>query len=227
MCGRTVYNFTDNEVVADKSFNITKVENNFKPNFNVSPTQQIPVIIPGSRILTTFRWGLIPFWAKDKKIGYKMINARSETLIDKPIFKSILKNKRCLVLASGFYEWDNKKHPHLFQIKNKKIIAFAGFWDEWEDKETNNKIKTCTIITCEPNKFMNRFHDRMPVILKEKEFNIWLTSEEFSEYRSVLRPINEELMTEYEVSTEVNSPKNNKKELLEPIENESKQNYLF
>ncbi len=217
MCGRSVSDFTDVEVNNDPKFKVTEVQTSFKPNYNVAPTQQIPIINKGSRILTTYRWGLIPFWAKDKKIGYKLINARSETLIEKPSFKNILKNKRCLVLASGFYEWDSNKHPHYIQVKEQKIFAFAGLWDEWTDKKTGEHIKSCTIITCEPNNFMRKLHYRMPVILNPKDYETWLESNDFTKYRGLLIPIKDELMTEYEVTSEVNSPKNNKKELLKPL----------
>jgi len=218
MCGRSVYDFTDIDVKNDPKFKITEVQTSFKPNYNVAPSQQIPVVLVGSRILTTFRWGLIPYWANDKKIGYKMINARSETLIDKPSFKNSMKTKRCLVLASGFFEWDSSKHPHYIRIKNQHIIAYAGLWDEWTDKETNEKIRSCTIITCSANNLMKKMHDRMPVILDLENYDIWLTSDNFIEYRSLLIPCKDELMYEYEVSQEVNSPRNNRKELLEPVE---------
>lgn len=236
MCGRSVYNFTEKDVKEDKSFNITKVETSFTPNYNVAPSQQIPVIIPGSHILTTFRWGLIPYWAKDKKIGYKMINARSETLHEKPSFKKSLKSKRCLILASGFYEWgkikDNsdkivKKIPHYIQVKDKKIIAFAGLWDEWTNPENKEEvIKTCTIITCPANKFMKKLHDRMPVILKPEDYDKWLTNNEYTEIRGLLIPYRDNLMTEYKVSTDVNSPKNNHEDLLNK-DKSGKQEKLF
>ena len=217
MCGRSVSDFSDVDVSKDKIFAITETQAKFEPNYNVAPTQQIPVIIPGSRILTTFRWGLIPFWAKDKKIGYKMINARSESLIEKPSFKNLLKNKRCLILASGFYEWDKNKQPHYIQIKNHKIIAYAGLWDEWTDKETNEKIRTCTIITCPANKFMQMLHHRMPVILQEKDLNTWLTSEDFTEIRSLLLPYNDKDMIEHKVNKDVGNVKNNSRELIDEI----------
>ena len=122
MCYRASTNFSEVDVKNDKVFNVTKVNAKFSPRYNVSLTQKIPVIIPGSRILDMYRWGLIPGWAKDEKIGYKLGNARSETISEKPSFKNSFKNKRCLVLVSGFYEWNKEKQPFHIRLKKQKIF---------------------------------------------------------------------------------------------------------
>jgi putative SOS response-associated peptidase YedK len=220
MCGRMSRIFTEKDAEKQKKFMITKIMREFGPSYNVAPTQEVPVIIPGSRILDLYKWGLIPFWAKDKKIGSKLINARSESLEEKPSFREAFKKRRCLVLASGFYEWDSGKKPHHIQVKNEKILAFAGLWDEWKDKESGEKIKSCTIITCEPNSFMKKIHKRMPVILMEEDYSAWLSDKSgFDDLKHLLKGIDSSDMEEFEVSKEVNNVRNNSAELVIPVGN--------
>jgi putative SOS response-associated peptidase YedK len=215
MCGRMSRFFSDAEVKRHKEFMIDKVEAEFGPSYNVAPSQEVPVIIRGSRILTTMKWGLIPKWAKDKKIGNRMINARAETIIDKPSFRKPFHNNRCLVLSSGFFEWDKERNPHLIQIDKQEIMAFAGLWDEWTD-EKGKKIRSFTIITSNPNKFMKNIHHRMPIILNQEDYTTWLESDSEDELLELLKPKDIEGLKEIEVSKLVNSPKNNKKSILEP-----------
>lgn len=195
MCYQVRTDFSDIDVIKIKEFAITKVEHEFQPRLNVFPKQTIPVIIPGSRILDLYRWGLIPSWAKDIKIGNKLANARAETLIEKPSFRDSFIKRRCLVLASGFYEWDKNKHQYLIQLKSQKIFAFAGLWSHWKD-EKNNIIKSCTIITCEPNKEIQKIHNRMPVILDPEDYDKWLTEKSLKELKSLLKPYKNKLIIE-------------------------------
>ena len=218
--------FTEINVMEDRDFGVTDVLAKFSPRYNAAPTTQIPIIIPGSRILDLARWGLIPKWAKDSKIGNALINARSETLEEKPSFRESFKKNRCLVLASGFFEWDTGKHPFYFQVKNKKIFAFAGLWSDWKNEKGEN-VRTCTIITCEPNSLVKRVHDRMPVILKPGDYEKWLKSENIDEIKGLLKPFDAGLMTEYEVSTKMNSPRVDGADLLMPIGKVEKQKNLF
>lgn len=224
MCYRISNDFTEVDVKKDPKFKVTKINTNLTKSYNTTITSYIPVIIPGSRILDKFRWGLIPHWAKDKNIGHKLANARSETLSEKQSFKKSFHEKRCLILVSGFFEWDKKKDPYHIQKKDEKIFALAGLWDEWTDPTDKKTIRSCTIITCKPNNKIKKLHDRMPVILEEKEYKDWLNSTNTNNLQQILRPIEDNKIMISRVSREVNSIKNNYKNLLEPID--EKQNKL-
>ena len=168
------------------------------------------------------RWGLVPFWAKEASIGYKMINAKSETLAEKPSFRKPFKEKRCLVLADGFYEWEKtdkkNKVPYRFVLKNRQPFAFAGLWDVWKTPE-GDTLLSFTIITTRANELMERIHDRMPVILNEKDEAKWLDPEfkDTDKLSSLLQPYPSEQMVAYKVSTIVNSPKNDTPSCIEPV----------
>lgn len=214
MCGR--FTFTDFEGIEER-FQIPQP--NLKPNYNVAPTQDVPVIVNHGQ-LAMFRWGLIPFWAKDAAIGNKMINARAETIDEKPSFKHSLQRKRCLVVADGFYEWKKEgstKRPHRITLKNKELFGFAGLWDTW--KSPSGDIVSCTIITTTPNELMEGIHDRMPVILSRDSERVWLDQSivDGGYLKSLLVPYPAERMMAYEVSAFVNSVKNNGPECLEPV----------
>ena len=166
------------------------------------------------------RWGLVPFWADDEKIGYKMINARAETVDEKASFKNALKHRRCLILADGFYEWkkDGKQYqPYRFGMTNKKPFALAGLWENWSKNGKN--ITSCTIITTTPNAVTERVHDRMPVILSEEKMDIWLdrSMDKPDELKKLLVPFDASIMESYPVSTDINSAKNEGQELILPI----------
>lgn len=197
-------------------------EGEYFPRYNIAPSQNILTVIQGNegRIGKQLRWGLIPFWAKDEKIGYKLINARAETLDEKASFKHPLKKRRCLILADGFYEWKKDvktKQPYRFVLKNREPFAFAGLWDRWE--KGNEVIYSCTIITTRPNELAEKVHDRMPVILTRENQNAWLdrTIEDTEYLKSLLVPYDAEEMEAYEVSTLINSPKNETKEVIAPV----------
>jgi putative SOS response-associated peptidase YedK len=161
----------------------------FKSDTNVSPGRPIPVVIDkNSRKVELFRWGLVPVWAKDPLIGYKMINARAETIAEKPSFKNAFQRRRCLILADGFYEWKkdvNRKQPYLFKLLDGKPFTFAGIWEYWQDKNAN-EITSCAIITTVPNTIFQQYHDRMPVILKSEIRWRWLEDLPIRELQSML-----------------------------------------
>lgn len=216
MCGR--FTFIDIEDIRER-FKTEPID--LKPNHNVAPTQDVPVILPNHQ-LTLFRWGLIPFWAKDLSIGNKMINARAETIDEKPSFKHSLQQKRCLVVADGFYEWKkdgSTKRPYRITLKNQGIFGFAGLWDTWRSP-TGDIINSCSIITTTPNDLMVPIHNRMPVILPREVEHVWLDQSivESGFLKSLLVPYPADQMMAYEVSTLVNSPKNNGPECLVPVE---------
>ena len=169
----------------------------FSSNRNISPGQFVPVVTdPVSREVALFRWGLIPSWAKDPKIGYRMFNARAETLAEKPSFRVPFMRRRCLIPADGFYEWKmvgSKKYPFLFTLKDQKAFTFAGLWESWRDKE-GNELRSCTIITTEPNELLGQYHDRMPVILDESTRWKWLEETQSAALQSLLKPISAERM---------------------------------
>ncbi len=169
----------------------------FAPSNNVSPGQLVPVVTDlVTRNVEMFKWGLIPAWAKDPKIGYKMFNARAETLTEKPSFRVPLARKRCLILADGFYEWKlegDRRNPYLFMLKDRAPFTFAGLWDTWKDPE-GRLLNSCTIITTRPNNLIALYHDRMPVILGASQRWHWLESQSSAALLQMLNPISEELL---------------------------------
>jgi len=192
-----------------------------KPRYNIAPSQEAPVIVnvDGVRSCKLFQWGLIPSWAKDPSIGNKMINARAETLAEKPSFRSLLKNRRCLVLADGFYEWRKEgkgKVPMRFKLKSNEPFVFAGLWDSWKQPD-GNALNTYTIVTTEPNDLLAKIHNRMPVMLNHDDAVNWLTFSgvEISPALQLLTPFPSQLMEGYEVSKLVNSPANDTPECIQ------------
>lgn len=177
MCGRFVLTSAA-EVVAEL-FEVADIPT-LKPQVNICPTQTVGAVVqpvqPGRRELRWYRWGLIPSWAKDVKIGARMFNARAETVADKPSFKSAFRRRRCLIVADGFYEWKKLaggKQPHLIQRSDGGLMAFAGLWERWNGP-SDDAIESCTIITTQPNELLAPIHDRMPVILPNDVHDTWL-----------------------------------------------------
>ena len=175
MCGRFVF-YSDPAFMREQyGFSDTKID--FRPRYNIAPTQQVVTITnDGARRAEYMRWGLVPFWAKDLKIGSRMINAVGETAATKPAFRAAFKKRRCLVLADGFFEWriDGKsKIPTYIFLKSREPFAFAGLWETWKSPE-DEIVKSCTIITTKPNEFMEPIHNRMPVILSSETEALWL-----------------------------------------------------
>ncbi len=221
MCGRFSRKATLQAIVDE--FEIAEVNGQIEPSYNVAPGQDVAVILKNdTRKLGLLKWGLIPSWSKDPKIGNRMINARAETLAEKPSFKHPVRRKRCLIVADGFYEWKKEgkqKIPMYIFLKDQKPFVFAGLWDTWTSPE-GKKVSTCTIITTEPNKFMEKIHNRMPVILPRDHIDIWLNREVQDEHRvlPLLKPYPEKEMDAYEVSRMVNSPKNNSPQVIQKVE---------
>ena len=222
MCGR----YTNTGEIRDIriQFNLDEIFA-LSPRYNIAPGQEVPVIVnaDGVRKLAMMRWGLVPSWAKDPSIGNRMINARAETVAQKPAFKRLLGKRRCLVLADGFYEWrreGKRKFPMRIVLKDTRPFAFAGLWDAWKRAE-GDELHSFTIITTEANELLRPIHDRMPVILDGESGAKWLDPE-LTEPRLLtvlLLPLASELMEAYEVSTMVNSPANDRPECISPLEN--------
>jgi len=220
MCGR--FSFSPLAKIIEDRFDVKVDKTRYKPRYNSAPSQDLAVISklnPGE--LSFYRWGLIPFWAKDKTIGNKMINAKAETITEKPSFKNSLKHKRCLVLSDGFYEWKtlNKKEkiPYRITLKNNGLFAMAGIWDSWKD-ENGELINSFAIITTSPNKLMENIHSRMPVILEQKDEKKWLTESNADLLLALLNPYPEKEMTAFPISNLVNSPLNDTPEIMKPVE---------
>jgi len=191
----------------------------FTPRYNIAPTQDIAAVRIGDknqRELVAFRWGLVPFWAKDPAIGNRMINARAETVAEKPSFRAAYKRRRCLILADGFYEWckvEGGKTPFYISTASAQPFAFAGLWEHWHDKETDVELQTATIITTAANEFMTPLHHRMPVILEPGTADSWLDGDnELLDFAAEFTP----RLRAWPVQKTVNSPRNEGEELLEP-----------
>ena len=206
-----------------KRYNLATIPDSISKNFNVAPGQVMSVITEsesGKPTIELMKWGLIPVWAKDPRIGYKMINARSETIFEKPAWRSVIKKKRCLIPADGFYEWKKQsdakvKQPFYIHPKQFELFSFAGVWESWKD-ENNNEIRTYSIITTEPNKEMSSVHDRMPVILHPEDEASWLEPSKVTrdDIEPLLRPFEDNGLEIYEVSKDVNTVKNNDEHLI-------------
>jgi putative SOS response-associated peptidase YedK len=219
MCGRFTRGASV-EVIAEE-FGIEEILTDLQPSFNIAPTQNLVAVIKDvEKKLLSMRWGLIPSWAKDETIGNKLINARAETILEKPSFKTAFKRKRCLIVADGFYEWkaDGKeKTPYFICLKSKKLFAFAGLYDVWRTPEAG-ELTTCTIITTEANEFMQKLHHRMPVILTKDGREAWLDTgmTDQAGLLELLKPYDAEALTAHAVSKQVNSPGNNSPRLILP-----------
>lgn len=226
MCGR--FTLTQSEQALAEFFQIQEVTH-LVAQYNIAPTQMVATVLFTStnnkRQLQQLRWGLIPSWAKDPSIGAKLINARAETVAEKPSFRSAFKHRRCLVAADGFYEWQkqqNTKQPFYFRLRDRKPFAFAGLWEKWTSP-THEEIISCTILTTAANELLQSIHDRMPVILDPKDYDLWLDSEVQTPepLQSLLSPYPAAAMTAYPVSKLVNSPKNNSRECIIPIDEQN------
>lgn len=194
----------------------------FKKVYNAAPSQNLPVVANSEpHVINLFRWGLVPFWAKDISIGNRMINARTETITEKPAFRNLIKSKRCLVISDGFYEWKKTaglKQPYRITLKDEELYSYAGLWDKWNSPD-RSIINSFTIITTEANELIGQIHDRMPVILNKDDESKWLnTNEDIKQITSLLKPYPENLMKMYPVSALVNSTYNNSPDLIKGIE---------
>ena len=230
MCGRFTL-ASDAEALNQTFFNFAGPMN-LSPRYNISPTQDVAVIAntspdtgehPETGQVEFFHWGLIPAWAKDPKIGNRMINARSETLSEKPSFRNAYKRRRCLILADGYYEWrkipgDRLKQPVYIRLKSQKPFALAGLWEVWQLDGMDEPLRSCTIITCPPNPLLEEIHHRMPVILSQDTYTEWLAPNQQSAdtLQPLLVPYLDEEMEAYPVSRFVNRPTNDSPECIAP-----------
>ncbi len=222
MCGR--FTLTVDPAEAQETLAAYTFPQKFAPRFNIAPTQPV-LVIPNDDQNTAdfFIWGLIPMWAKDPSIGNRLINARAETLEEKPAFRGSLKYKRCLILADGFYEWKGApgrktKTPYFIHMKDRKPFAFAGLWDSWNSPD-GSQVKSCAIITTVPNDLMAIIHNRMPAILHPRDYARWLdpNPQTPDQLKPLIKPFPAELMNAYPVSTMVNAPANDTPELVLPV----------
>lgn len=191
------------------------------PRYNVAPTQTMPVVVRDDRgaHLAPMRWGLVPRWAKDPSAGAKMINARAETLIEKPTFRPLLRSRRCVVPASGFFEWErSSRTPYFIQVRDEPVFGFAGLYDVWSGPD-GAPLPTYTIITTAANELVAPIHDRMPAILRPEDEGEWLdpANAKAEELLPLLRPYAPVDMALYAVSRDVNSPRNDRADLLLPL----------
>ena len=210
MCGRYAQR-TDAKKLA-KEFKVAEVPS-VKPRYNIAPTQEILAVneTGDGREMRFFKWGLVPAWARDASMGARLINARSETVADKPAFRQAFRQRRCIIPADGFYEWQRtggRKQPFFFRMRDERPFGFAGLWERWEG-EGGEVIDSCAILTTEANEVLRPVHDRMPVILHPEDYKLWLVDDERkAELRlDLLRPFPAEEMLGYPVSTLVNSPR--------------------
>lgn len=228
MCGRYTLRHTTQQIVM--RFAVTEVIDvtfgEMQPDaqrYNIAPTQPVDVITENSpRVLEMMRWGLVPSWAKDPSIGSRLLNARAETLVEKPSFRTALTRRRCLIPADGFYEWRKQgkgKQPLCIHRKDDDLFAFAGLWDEWTSPD-GSPLRTCTIITCAPNALMATIHDRMPAILRPEDEAAWLSpaTKSVTELLGLLTPYPDDQIEAYPVSSAVNSAANDGSHCIEAID---------
>jgi putative SOS response-associated peptidase YedK len=214
MCGR--YRLARKKEILAETFDVEESAVEWSPRYNVAPGQDVVVARQDAtrpvRIFSLVRWGLIPSWSKDAKAGYKMINARAETVADMPAFRDPFRSRRCLIPADGFYEWSKggkEKAPFLFSMADDSIFAFAGIWDRWRNPK-KEPMETCSIITTSANALLAGIHDRMPVILERDSYELWLDPgfKKVEDLRDLLKPFPAGAMRHYRVTTRVNSVKN-------------------
>jgi len=222
MCGRFTLTVSPEELQA--AFPDFQIPGDIPPSYNIAPSQPVPVIPnDGKKQLTFYKWGLVPMWADEETFGgYNLINARAETVAEKPSFRTPFRRKRCLVLSDGFYEWKKtsskgSKTPYYVRMKDETPFAFAGLWDRWQSPHGDELLSAC-IITTEPNDIVKPIHSRMPVILPREGYEAWLhpgekNPDQLSPY---LKPYPGEEMEAFPVSTYVNNPKNNSPQCIQP-----------
>ena len=220
MCGRYTLR-TPVDALAER-FDIDEHPSSIAPSYNIAPTQEVAAVIAEDqkRKLQMLRWGLIPSWAKNPEIGNRMINARSETVPEKPSFRSAFRERRCLILADGFYEWQKTnggKQPYYIRMRDGSPFAFAGLWEIWKDRD-NKEVRSCTILTTEANRLVGEVHHRMPVILPSEDYGMWLdpSVQEADRLTPLLVPHPSDALEVYPVSRFVNSPSNDDERCVEP-----------
>jgi len=222
MCGRFVIHSAPDQI--RDLFGVTEVPN-YGSNYNVSVSQSTPIVRRkknGEREIAYMRWGLIPHWAKDARIAYQCFNARSETIHEKPAFRDAFEQNRCLVMSNGFYEWEKtskkEKTPYFFHFKDQRLFAYAGLWSR--NEQLGAPIETFSVVTTEANDLLTRFHPRMPVILREEDFKLWLDPEIKTReaLAHLFTPYTSEEMTVHQVHPRVNTVKNQGPDLMQAYE---------
>ena len=225
MCGRYTLTASPEQIIAH--FGLRQAPD-VEARYNIAPTQEVPVVrrleAGGPRSADLLRWGLVPFWADDLKIGNRMINARAETVATKPAYRASFRRRRCLVPADGFYEWRLEAHgkqPYLFRRRDGGVFAFAGLWDRWVSKEEDEAVESFTILTTDANNPVRPIHRRMPVILPERYYDLWLDPavEDAERLAQLLGPPPDEELVAVAVSQKVNSPANDDPSVIEPADN--------
>jgi putative SOS response-associated peptidase YedK len=212
MCGR--FNFLTHRTAVEERYGVSDIDFEIVPRYNIAPSQKIATVIQDPNLrLVEMRWGYIPHWAKDEKIGYKMINSRAEKVAESRVFKSSFQKKRCLIPSTGFYEWQKVgkvKKPMHVRFESRDIFSFAGIYSYWKSPQ-DKVVLSASIITTTPNNLVEPIHNRMPVILPREKEAIWLDPEleDIEILKELLVPYDAGGMEAYEVSTYVNSPSNN------------------
>jgi putative SOS response-associated peptidase YedK len=222
MCGR--FTLTIDPSSLQQAFPWAVIPNDFFPRYNIAPSQPVAVIPnTGDNTVSMYKWGLIPSWAKDPSIGNRIINARAETLAEKPSFRHAFRRRRCLILADGFYEWKQKpgmksKQPVYIRMDDNRAFAFAGLWELWKSPD-GSEICSCTIITTQPNEFLKPIHNRMPLILPADGYKRWLVTEDQppAQLTDLLVPYKAYDLIAYPVSRMVNRPEMDSAELISPV----------
>lgn len=225
MCGRLLLTSSGRELA--EAFELAEAPQ-LTPRYNIAPSQNVGTLTAaeGGRVFSQRRWGLIPTWAQDPSIGYRMINARSETASSKPAFRDALRRRRCIVPANGFYEWTRhgrEKHPHWFHRRDAPFLAMAGLWESWSSRETDDVIESFSILTTEANSSVSPVHDRMPVLLRHEDFDRWLDPDEDDpkKLQPLLVPCPDDWLVSQRVGERVNSPRNDDADcLLAPTEDQ-------
>jgi putative SOS response-associated peptidase YedK len=233
MCGR--YRLSRRKQIIEEHFDTAPWHEEWSPRYNIAPAQPVPVIRQHPkepiRQISTMRWGLVPHWAKDTSSAASTINARSETAATKPAFRDPIKFRRCLIPADGFYEWKRtatSKQPFCFEVNDGELFAFAGLWDGWKDL-TGSWVKTCSILTTIPNAVTSSIHDRMPVILRPNNYDLWLDPgmSNVQVVCEMLKPYDAHAMRTYPVSTRINHVENDDEDCSRRVEITEDQNPLF
>jgi putative SOS response-associated peptidase YedK len=220
MCGRFV--LTANADALQTAFDLTTMPAALSPRYNIAPTQPVALITnENPHELTFYKWGLIPSWSKDASAASKMINARSESVAEKPSFRSAFKRRRCIIPTDGYYEWrqqGGEKIPQFIHFKDREVFGMAGLWEVWNSPD-GSEVRTCTIITTDANDFMQSIHTRMPVILHKEDYATWLAPDEVPApvLQDLLKPYSGDELTAYPVSKMVNRPATDAPELIDPV----------
>lgn len=219
MCGRYALAFIQG---FRTRFEVIDIQAKLEPRFNIAPSEMAPIVIrEGTIKAVAMRWGLVPSWAKDMRIGNRLINARGETVDKRPAFRTALNRRRCLVPATGFYEWkklDGARIPYYFHLKDNSMFAFAGLYEHWKAPD-GRIVQSYTIVTTRPNSAASEIHNRMPVILRHEDESTWIAEGpvDSEELKSALQPYPSEGMELHRVSTDVNNPHNDSEDLTKPV----------